>query len=314
MSSNAIAKIFIAGSRPFVEKELARHIEKMEDPEERLFYGDEFIADDFFPYINSPALFNPEKYIILKRADQLSNLDEVITACKNVSECALFFVAEKLPAKAAPASDEEGGKKGKKADIKQLLEDAGFSVMQEMKISKASARDEVLDGFHAHGFPISSEDAEEILELCGRNVGVALSEAEKLSLFYHYKKPRDTRDLIHYIAGVQTDVYFELTDAFGMRERDKVLNYYRDFAINRETQNASFYGVSKRVIEIRQCLVSPDLLKGHPFVVDKVKRMAKKWSVADANRMLAALLEEDVKLKTGGSDLVTSFITLTKYL
>ena len=131
-----------------------------------------------------------------------------------------------------------------------------------------------------------------------------------LIFFYNKPKPEYDKEILDVISFTKNESVFNFIDLFAARKKANALDSLNKMLMSGENINMLFHLVNKRVQQIFQYKISPSLVKGAPFIVDKVKRNASIWSQNEIDRMIGKMADIDVDLKTGKADITQSMFAL----
>lgn len=288
------SKYIITGSKNFIDKQVELISSKFEDPEVNQYYGDEFNADDFFTFIFSTSLFNDSKLAIVKNAEKIKEIKQIIDeSVKSIEADILLLFTD--------------------TDVKKLKlpKDLPFEIISEGKVSKYDHLKEVIQMFADKGFKINKNTADDIFEMCMKNLDIVANELDKIDIYYYSNpKPKYDKEILDVISFTKNESIFTFIDMFAARKKENALASLNKMLLAGENMNILFHLLNKRIQQIFQYKISSSLVKGAPFIVDKVKRNASIWSQKQIDQMIGKMADIDVDLKTGKADITQALFIL----
>ncbi|MCO5205134.1 MAG: DNA polymerase III subunit delta [Anaerolineae bacterium] len=169
------------------------------------------------------------------------------------------------------------------------------------------------------GAEITPRAANVLATNVGSDLFILDNEIEKLVLYRNGQtiRPIDVEKLSPYVAEANI---FDLVDALGNRNGRQAAQLFQhtlDDGMDPFYLFAMFVRQFRLLIQVKESaeagLRPPDIakaLKQHPFVVGKLYQQAKSFSIAQLEQIYAYLLDIDVQVKTGKSDMTTSLSLL----
>lgn len=285
MSSNGTDFYLIAGSDYFQQTESKKILDAVEDCETEIFSSDDFTQENFFNFINSPSLFQENKAAVVKSANKIKDLADVIAKCAMCRESHLIFLSSE------PKTDKA---------LTKALKDAGFNVSTEKKASKYDQAGRVLKMFMDAGFKIDSASAAELNEIFEGDLNRVASEIEKLSLYFAYKKPQSASEIMNAVTARKQDSIFSFIDAFTARKRKPCIILLDGFISSGENLNILINLLFRRMKDVYLCAELKDQLKeNRPWMLEKIRGGARAWKHEDLLKLFGLYAELDYKNKTG---------------
>lgn len=280
MPSDPESKLIILGSAGFNDEETAKVRASLDDPEETAWFGDEMDLSDFFSFVSSPSLFNPVKLAVVHNADKIKDLNTLMNQAYRCPEAVILLTA---------GADAE----------KKLGAFQGFRLIVEKKKSRRDSIAEVQAAFEKHALPCNYDAAEEIYDIFGGDLKQIKSEAEKLSLYYAYKKPANSGEILKLITEEKQESIFVFIDSFAKRDRKECVRILDSLIKGGEVMTILFVMLAKRMKQIHLQKTIPSALQERMFILTKIKSDASKWKPAELTRLAGEFAEMDYKIKTG---------------
>ena len=136
--------------------------------------------DKFFEKLNFNSIFGGKEILVLKRAEKLGNIEEVITLISNVEMDSKYVIVD---------FQIEGNKKNDK--LFALLEET--SKKTETKVIKTEEDEKNLSDFVKDNLKIDAKETQKLLSLIGENPFKVKNEVEKIKSFlgdepYNFEK------------------------------------------------------------------------------------------------------------------------------
>ncbi|PLX71199.1 MAG: hypothetical protein C0602_02120 [Denitrovibrio sp.] len=276
---------FFAGSPFFQKEQLKNTLEPIDDCEIESFSAEDFNPEFFFSFINSPSLFQENKAAVVKKTDKIKGAAEIIAKCGECLETNLILLSEEV-------------KIGK--EISKALNSAGFEILIEKKADKYNLRGKILQMFTNAGFKIDSASAEELNEIFQGDLTQIANEIEKLSLYFAYKKPQSTSEIMSAVTARKQDNIFTFIDAFTARQRNTCNTLMGRFLSNGENLNILVALLFKRMRDVYLFASLKEQLKeNRPWMLEKLKTGIRAWQKEDLFMLYGFFAELDYKNKTG---------------
>lgn len=290
-------KIALIGSDSFIEKGIEEILKGYTDFEidKRTFFGDEIDVEDLVNFISTFPLFSDFKLSIIKRAESFKKLESILDVItKSESFVLLTSNDEKL--------------------IKILKDKNKFEIIQEPKKDKYSIFNEIISHFDALGVKISKMTAEDIYEMCGKDMQVVLNELEKLKIYYNYKKPTSESEILEKIHYSKPENVFAYIDSYFDKNKTKASNILYQMIDNNENLNSYFYLFVRRLQLVSAYKINPSLINERGFIMEKVRKNAAVWSLNELSKCSDLVFEIDSGLKLGKIDVKDGLILSIKLL
>lgn len=301
MPSNETNKLcYIAGSNYFQQEQLRIITETIDDCETESFAADDFAQEFFFSFINSPSLFHENKAAVVKKADKLKDIAGVIAKCARCMETNLIFM-----------SDETKISK----DLSKALKESNFETVIEKKASKFDTRSKILQMFTDADFRIDSASAEEINEIFQGDLTQIENEIQKLSIYFAYKKPQSSSEIINAVTARKQDNIFTFIDAYTARRRNTCNTLLDSFISSGENLNILIVMLFKRMRDLYLFMELKEQLKeNRPWMLEKLKSGSRVWKKDELIKFYGLYSELDYKIKTGQISVENYLITLISKL
>jgi DNA polymerase III delta subunit len=270
----------IIGSNAYINDKI-NEILNNSDVELITFFGDEFDREEYFSFIFTPSLFFDFKVAIIKNAEKYNDIIEIIkeSTKENNNKKIICF---------PPESEKI---------LNNLKETKNITLFKEEKKTYKDQINEVIKRFKQINVNISQDDAREIYEMLGRNIELIQNEIEKLSL-YCYNKTSPTKEEIFNIINIsQYNVAFKFIDAICNKNKREVIRLYEQLKESHTNMNMLFYMLVKQVKDILLYKISPSFVTGQTFMIEKISKAAKLWSMVELKKIFEKLLNCDYYLK-----------------
>jgi DNA polymerase-3 subunit delta len=292
MNSDHKEKYLIFGSAGFIESETEKIRSATEDPEENVWFGDELNMEELFGFVSAMSLFGGEKLAVIHRADKVKEPEELLKQLIRFPEAVIVATAEA------------------ESEKKLASHAGGFSVIAEKKKTRQNAAAEVKEVFDKNGLPCDSHTAEELLDIFIGDIIRIRSEADKLSIYFAGNPPKSPRDIINLITSEKQENIFAFIDSFAARNKKSTVRMLENLLRNGEAVGFLFIMLFRRVKMMYQQIHVPSSVKGHPFVINKVKADLSKWKKDEVSDLAGEFAELDYKLKTGQIKDIDALYTL----
>lgn len=270
----------LSGSNDYIDSKINEIVDNNEI-ELTTFYGDEFNKAEYFNFIFTHSLFYDFKLAIIKNAEKISEIIEIIIESTKESNNKKVFcftsTAEKI--------------------LNKLKDIENITIYREEKKSYNDYIKDIIKLFEVVNIKINYNDARELYEMLGRDIGLIKNEVEKISLYFYNKKPPTTEEIFDIINISQYNVTFKFTDALCFKNRKEALKIYTQLITSNANLNMLFYLLIRQFRDILLYKISPELVTGQSFVISKTSKAAKLWSIADLKKIFENLLNCDFSLK-----------------
>lgn len=303
MSSDKPLKIFLAGNDFFIAKELDKLKEKFEDYDDFSAYGDELSVEEFYSFINSASMFSDGKYAVIHSFDKIKDQEAVYKACQGCSESNIILTQILTPEK------KDAGKK-----LLASLDENGFKTIIEQKPNRSELISMMRKNFSDKGLSINQRFAEEIYEIFGGNMTLVNAEIDKLSLFFHYKKPKNEEEIMAQIAAEKQENIFNFIDSFSNRRKNTCLTIYNSFIKHMENFGMLYILLFKRMKTVYLYKAYPNKVREAVWMMEKIKTSASKWKLSEMSDLIGEFADCDYKIKTGQLRIENSILKLIEKL
>lgn len=286
-------KILIIGSDSFQNEQIENALQKYADLQidKKVYYGDEFDYEDFVFFISSLPLFSDLKVAIVKKTEKLNRIEEILSAVLKSESSVIFLSNEEKVV----------------ADFNKFEK---INVINEPKKNKYSDFNLIIELFSEIGLKISKLIAEEIYEMCGRDLGIVKKEFEKLKIFYAYRKPESENEILEKISYAKSENIFDFIEGFFEKNKQKCMRILEAMAKNNENLSQLFYMLSKRLMQITMYKINPSLINERQFIMEKIKKNAASWSLVELSRCSDIFVKIDYGSKVGKSDIDSDIVSL----
>ena len=290
-------KIAFIGSDSFIDKYISDTLAEYKeyDLDKRTFFADEIDLDDFVNFISTFPLFSDFKLSIVKRAEKFKKLEDLRDLiARSESFIILASNDEKL--------------------IKILKKKKEFEIIQEPKKDKYSILNEIISYFKDLEIGLSKSTAEDIYEMCGKDMKVVLNELEKLKIYYKYKKPQTESEILEKIHYNKPENAFAFIDSYFDKNKQKASSILYKMIDNNENLNSLFYLLVKRLQLVSAYKIDPSLINERGFIMEKIKKNANNWSIQELSKYSDLIFQIDSGLKLGKIDIRNGLILSLKLL
>ncbi|KAA0259247.1 hypothetical protein FHQ18_02000 [Deferribacter autotrophicus] len=272
-------KLIIIGSPQFIENKLKEIIKENDNTDVRKYSDENFNLEEISDYLFTYPLFGEDKHLIIKNAHKIKEISKNSELFKSPCEAHIIFLAE---------------------ENKELLKafENSFEIVKEKKHSYKDDVSEIISKFQERNLPISFNEAKEIYELCQRNMEIVNQELEKISLYFHNKKPESFEEILNIISSSNVNNVFAFIESFYNKDWKKALAKLNLMIENHENLQMAFYMLTKRGIETLHYLISPDLISGQTYKIAQIKSASEKWSKKELFSLIEKFYQIDKKLKT----------------
>ena len=302
--------LFYGEEKYLIAEELKRLKASLKDAAIETF--EDLSASKLLEILTVPNLFAPKRILILKEFD-LGQDDEILTrAFKNIPKTDVVVLI-----------DPEGLDKRKKvfksiSKIAEVIECRPFTDWQTEELAEWIVK--IAQKFKKQ---ISSDDAEFIVEICGRDLSILHSEVEKISTFIG-SKPRIERKDIESIATRGGIDAFGLALALRHKQVKPSFMALQRLLDDREDPIqllgllASQYRMLFRIKLLsrsglgRQAMAKK--LSASPYYIQKLSEVSVSFTEEELKKCLNVLLECDLKLKSGGRAVIELPLLISELL
>jgi DNA polymerase III delta subunit len=269
-----------AGSNTYINDKI-NDILNNRDVELITFFGDEFDKEEYFSFIFTPSLFFDFKVAIIKNAEKYNNITEII----------IESAKEKYNKKIICFPPESGKILNNLQGIKNL------TLFREEKKTYRDHINEIRKRFEQINVNINYDDAREIYEMLGRNVELIQNEIEKVSLYCYNKTSPTIEEIFNIINTSQHNVAFKFIDAICNKNKRDVIRLYEQLKESHTNMNMLFYMLVKQIKDILLYKISPSFVTGQTFMIEKISKAAKLWSMVELKKIFEKFLNCDYYLK-----------------
>lgn len=276
---------YIAGSVYYIDTQIKKILEPLEDCETESFSPEDISGGSFFGYISSAPLFSESKAAVVRSFDSVKSPESIISSCAGCREAVIIFTAEDIKLS-----------KG----LITALNDAGFNTLIEPKTQKYDLTGKIIRMFSDAGFNLDTSSAGEINEVFGGDMSRISSELDKLTAYFAYKKPKNQNDILNAITAKKNENIFDFIDAFTKKRKSECVIILDDLIRTDENLAILIVLLFKRMREVYVFGLSRDMIKeNRPFMLEKIKAGASAWKKDELNRLFGQFAELDYMLKTG---------------
>lgn len=251
------------------------------------------IFDEFRRSIDTVSMFGNKKLIIIESIFSASewHQNEVLIFFKKRNleqdkDIAIIFWVEEADSKSALFNF-----------LKQKAKIQEFNYLQGFQL-----KDWISDYISRNKGKIENSAVEKLIQYIGSDLWRMSNELDKLLSYNKLIKVEN----IEFLIKPEVDLnIFEMVDALGQKNKSKALKLFNQHLKKGEDE---FYLFSMFIYQIRNLLKvktggGKDL---HPFVFKKTQLQAKNFSFEELKKIYRKLLEIDLDVKTGKTDIKTA--------
>jgi len=184
-------------------------------------------------------------------------------------------------------------------------------VREFVKSAEGEAQNWALRRAKEKGASLSREVASLLISLVGHDLRLLDQELEKLAAHANYARPITEDDVRALVSPTYEDDIFALVDSFGLRDRQNAMRQLQQLLANGANE---LYLLTMIARQFRQILSVKDLAEerrlnskdirkelriSHDFIVEKLLRQGRQFSMEELEAILRQVLEVDQAIKTG---------------
>jgi len=265
--------------------------------------------DNFIENILSKSLFEPQKFIIIKRAtDKILNIIETLHQ-KNLEDTSIILNSDSLEKKSKLRSLFEKDKKlvcvPFYPDNDQILSKLAYNFLRNKKIS------------------ISSSNINSIVNKCSGDREKLINELQKIELFSKSGKKINSENLSKLINLKEDQSISELIDNCLVKNKKKIINILNENNFSNEDCiiiTRSFIIKAKKLLTLSKTFetnknIDLTISSAKPPIFWKEKEITKqqiyKWKPRNIKRLIYALSETELQIKrniNNSINVITDFI------
>ncbi len=294
MTSKVKNKFLISGSNHFIEENIKKIIKNFDDPEVYRFYGDEMNSDDFFSFIFTLSLFNDVKIAIVLKSEKIGKLSEIVEKSLEAKDTVIIFAFNEIKR------------------LKKLEKE--FEIIAEPKKNYAY-KPAIMDMFSSKGIKINGSTAEDIYNLCMKDLNIVKNEVEKVEIYLYGKKEQPSeKEILNLISFSKNETIFTFIDFFMARKKDNTLMVFDNILLSGENLNVLFFMLFKRIQNVFLFNINQSLVKQPPWMMNKIKSDTQFWDNNRLNNILSLISDIDYEIKIGRENLKNGFFRLISTL
>ena len=210
-----ISFYYFWGGESVLQQNLLEKIQKNENLEKEILYGETLKVDQLVNAVSTATLFADKKLIVIKNAEKIKTKDE-----KNIAEVLgtsptvnpLFFLCSEKISKDELRNNpliRKIAELGEVVEFRQLYQNE----MIEYIVHKVAGQ----------GKTISRSDVQYFIDLTGNNLSEVKNELEKLFLYTKDKKIIDSTDIENCSGYTNQQNLYKLNDAIRIKDKQKAL-------------------------------------------------------------------------------------------
>ncbi|MBU2235925.1 DNA polymerase III subunit delta [Patescibacteria group bacterium] len=263
---------------------------------------DEFQSDSF-----TGGLLEKKRLIIIKNLVSAGNIElvegvfDLLSEKKFPKDNILIIWEGKIEEKGKPKI--KGGSKSRKSLLAQLKKEReeSFPLLSNSQLSKW-----IQDEIKERNGKIEKRAVEELVAKVGADLWQMDSEIEKL-VNYVNGQIITSKQIEEFVKSKYDENIFHLTDALGQKNKEQALRLVRDqLALGTEPLQllSKFIWQFRNLVQVNELLQTSktqkeiaDILKLHPFVVQKTAPQAKRFTQEELRFIYQKLVDIDFELK-----------------
>jgi DNA polymerase III delta subunit len=296
-------KAIIAGSPYHIERlttKITEALNKLGEVEYHSFFADEAEPEEIFTTIYTLSLFSDTKAVFIHRAELLKKDNNLFDLLKEPTDNSIIITIDDI----------------KKAETlnKKL---PGFTVHAEKAVSYEGGAKELIRIFAEKGLTINSDTAKRINSILDGDLSTAEQEAEKLSLYYAYRKDISNQDILNHLNGEPHEQIWAVIDSFMARKPDVC---YKAFTMLPDWEAGAsqiFYmltmylaGLYFKIVHPKLATKSNPIFNGKDYFMRSVGANIDRWNVSQVRDVIDTQRRLDVEIKTGQIAVLDAFLTL----
>jgi len=254
-----ISFYYFWGGESVLQQNLLEKIQKNENLEKEILYGETLKVDQLVNAVSTATLFADKKLIVIKNAEKIKTKDE-----KNIAEVLgtsptvnpLFFLCSEKISKDELRNNpliRKIAELGEVVEFRQLYQNE----MIEYIVHKVAGR----------GKTISRSDVQYFIDLTGNNLSEVKNELEKLFLYTKDKKIIDSTDIENCSGYTNQQNLYKLNDAIRIKDKQKALKVLNELIESGENEIHIIRSVYK---EFNKMLLAESYIEEKKFNSRKV--------------------------------------------
>jgi DNA polymerase-3 subunit delta len=292
MNSKKKNKYIIAGSDFFLDSEIKKIVNQFDEPEVCHFHSDEINLEELYSFVFSLSLFGSDKIAIVFKSEKLNQFTQIAEKVAQATDTVVIFVFNE----------------SKK--IKNLSTD--FTIITESKLSIKSL---IINMFSSKGFAISEDTANNIYDLCLKDMNIVKHEVEKVEIFFYGEKETPSEEqILDLISFNKNETVFTFIDSFMKKNKNKCLLIYNNILLSGENINMLFFLLAKRIQNAFLYLTDKSFLKINSWLLNKTKSDTKIWDISEIDKMLGLISDIDYEVKIGKEKIDNGILRLISTL
>jgi len=254
-----ISFYYFWGGESVLQQNLLEKIQKNENLEKEILYGETLKVDQLVNAVSTATLFADKKLIVIKNAEKIKTKDE-----KNIAEVLgtsptvnpLFFLCSEKISKDELRNNpliRKIAELGEVVEFRQLYQNE----MIEYIVHKVAGR----------GKTISRSDVQYFIDLTGNNLSEVKNELEKLFLYTKDKKIINSKDIEKCSGYTNQQNLYKLNDAIRIKDKQKALKVLNELIESGENEIHIIRSVYK---EFNKMLLAESYIEEKKFDSRKV--------------------------------------------
>ena len=254
-----ISFYYFWGGESVLQQNLLEKIQKNENLEKEILYGETLKVDQLVNAVSTATLFADKKLIVIKNAEKIKTKDE-----KNIAEVLgtfptvnpLFFLCSEKISKDELRNNpliRKIAELGEVVEFRQLYQNE----MIEYIVHKVAGR----------GKTISRSDVQYFIDLTGNNLSEVKNELEKLFLYTKDKKIINSTDIENCSGYTNQQNLYKLNDAIRIKDKQKALKVLNELIESGENEIHIIRSVYK---EFNKMLLAESYIEEKKFNSRKV--------------------------------------------
>jgi len=254
-----ISFYYFWGGESVLQQNLLEKIQKNENLEKEILYGETLKVDQLVNAVSTATLFADKKLIVIKNAEKIKTKDE-----KNIAEVLgtsptvnpLFFLCSEKISKDELRNNpliRKIAELGEVVEFRQLYQNE----MIEYIVHKVAGRGKI----------ISRSDVQYFIDLTGNNLSEVKNELEKLFLYTKDKKIINSTDIENCSGYTNQQNLYKLNDAIRIKDKQKALKVLNELIESGENEIHIIRSVYK---EFNKMLLAESYIEEKKFNSRKV--------------------------------------------
>jgi DNA polymerase III delta subunit len=193
----------------------------------------------------------------------------------------------------------------------------GYKLIAEKALKPQEKNRLVQELFAEHKLNISYDDAQTICKALDEDMALVASEAEKLALYYHFKSPKSSDELLSHISGTAYVYVWGFMELFFTRKGSEALTFLSKLYQSREPEDTArhlFYTLPSYYLGIYFRLAHPNVDRKKLSIKEnwQAGNFTTHWTKESIAEMIALQRALEFRIKTGGLTCFDALLFLVK--